>query len=294
MSRKLSIAEWNGETVALYMVECDGKRDGCDISLQAGMEVQFMSEVLGPDELVTRLPDVRRWFLEVLDSTLISPQVRRIRLGSPELQSLQYQVGQDMMLWVPMQEGRMVFRRYTIRSFDRSTGSVTLDFLRHGGDGPGIRWAEAARPRDRVEVVGPRGKITIVAAGWHLFAGDESFIPAAFAMIEALPAGTPALAFLEVAGPEEEQPLSVSADVRLTWVYRGETPAGNPTALVAAVQKAELPAIPGHAYVGAELRVASALRRALEERGMEGDLISSKAYWGRGRANAGHGEPNRD
>ncbi len=253
-----------------------------------------MSEVLGPDELAARLPDVRRWSLEVIDSTLISPQVRQIRLSSPELQGLQHQVGQDMMLWVPLQEGRMVFRRYTIRSFDRNAGFISLDFFRHGGEGPGIRWAENARRGDWVEAVGPRGKITLVNAAWHVFAGDESFVPAAFAMLEALPAGALAWAFLEVAGPEEEQPFSVSANLRLTWVHRGEIPTGNPAALIAAIETAGLPTTSGHAYIGAELRVAGALRRALEGRGMESELISSKAYWGRGRANAGHGEPNRD
>ena len=39
-----------------------------------------------------------------------------------------------------------------------------------------------------VDVVGARGKISLVAAPWHLFAGDETYIPATFAMLEALPA----------------------------------------------------------------------------------------------------------
>ena len=37
-----------------------------------------------------------------------------------------------------------------------------------------------------------------------------------------------------------------------------------------------------------------ALRQVIEERGLEPDQISPKAYWGRGKANAIHGEPARD
>jgi hypothetical protein len=36
------------------------------------------------------------------------------------------------------------------------------------------------------------------------------------------------------------------------------------------------------------------LREILASRGFPPDQMSPKAYWGRGRANAGHGEPARD
>jgi len=40
--------------------------------------------------------------------------------------------------------------------------------------------------------------------------------------------------------------------------------------------------------------VVSRLRDILAERGLGQDQMSPKAYWGRGRANASHGEPARD
>ena len=119
-------------------------------------------------------------------------------------------------------------------------------------------------------------------------------MPATFAMLEALPAGTATWAFLEVSGPEEEHPLAVSADVRLTWIHHGVASPGDPARLVAAVELAQLPASTGHAYIGAELQVARALRRALEARGLDSNHISSKVYWGRGRANASIGEPKEN
>jgi NADPH-dependent ferric siderophore reductase len=111
------------------------------------------------------------------------------------------------------------------------------------------------------------------------------------AMVEALPAGTPAWVYLEVQGAKEEQQVNVSADMRLKWIYRGKAAPGDPSRLVAALESAELPRTAGHAYIGAEVQVAKALRRTLETRGFDSTQISSKAYWGRGRANAGIGEP---
>ena len=86
----------------------------------------------------------------------------------------------------------------------------------------------------------------------------------------------------------------VSANVRLTWIHRGDAAPGDPAGLVAAVESAELPTSAGHAYIGAELQVARALRRILEARDFDSNQISSKAYWGRGRANASIGEPKEN
>lgn len=253
-----------------------------------------MSDVSRPDEFVTRMKGVGRWTLEVVETRMITPHMHRIRLRGPEFRAFDYLPGQDVMLWLPADEGRMLYRRYTIRHFERETGTLDLDIFVHGQGGPGENWAKTVQPGDRVEVVGPRGKISLVDAPWHLFAGDETYIPATFAMLEALPAGTFAVAFLEVAGPEEEQPLSVSADVRLTWVHRGNASPGDPAGLTAVLESAQLPTSSGHAYIGAELQVARALRRPLEARGFDSNQISSKAYWGRGRANASIGEPKEN
>ena len=256
------------------------------------LEERAVSDVSRPDELVTMIQGVGRWTLEVVESRMITPQMRRIRLQGQVFGGFDHRPGQDVMLWVPTDGGRMLYRRYSIRQLDREAGVLDLDIFEHGTGGPGENWAQTVRPGDVVEVVGPRGKISPVAAPWHLFAGDETYLPATFAMLEALPEGTPAWAFLEVASSHEEQPLVVNADVHLTWIHRGDAAPGDPAGLVATVESAELPtSSPGHAYIGAELQVARALRRALEAREFASQQISSKAYWGRGRANAGIGEP---
>ena len=72
------------------------------------------------------------------------------------------------------------------------------------------------------------------------------------------------------------------------------TPAGDPAALAAEAAEVDLPPGRGHAYLLGEAKVVSRLREILNQRGLGEDQISPKAYWGRGRANAGHGEPARD
>jgi NADPH-dependent ferric siderophore reductase len=234
-----------------------------------------------------------RMRLEVVSSDRLSPAMQRLVLTAPELAGLAYQPGQDLMLMVGVAGDRPIRRRYTIAGLDHARRLVTLDVVRHG-DGPGERWVAAARPGDQVEGIGPRGKIFLnPAADWHLFAGDESALPACFAMAGALPAGARALLILEIPGAADEQELVTAADAELTWLHRDGQPAGEPARLVAAAAE-PLPPGRGHAYLAGEARVVLALREALAARGMAPGQISPKAYWGRGRANADHGEPPRD
>ena len=235
-----------------------------------------------------------RMRLEVVSSERLSPAMQRLVLTAPELAGLAYQPGQDLMLMVGVAGDRPVRRRYTIAGLDRARQQVTLDVVRHS-DGAGERWIAAARPGDQVEGIGPRGKIFLnPAADWHLFAGDESALPAFLAMAGALPAGIRALLIVEIPGAADERELATAADAEVSWLHRDGRPAGEPARLVAAVTAAGLPPGRGHAYLAGEARVGLALREALAARGMAAEQISPKAYWGRGRANAEHGEPARD
>ena len=185
-------------------------------------------------------------------------------------------------------------RRYTIRELDAGARRLTLDIVLHG-DGPGERWVLSARPGDRIEGIGPRGKITTsAAADWHLFLGDESALPATFVMTEALPAGSLATLVLEIPEEDDEQELASAATTHISWLHRLGAPAGDPDALAAEAAEIELPPGRGHAYLFGEAKVVSRLRDILAERGLGQDQMSPKAYWGRGRANASHGEPGRD
>jgi NADPH-dependent ferric siderophore reductase len=198
------------------------------------------------------------------------------------------------MLLVGADGNRPVRRRYTIRALDPGTGRLAIDVVLHG-DGPGERWVRAARPGTVIEGIAPRGKVSVVpAASWHLFVGDEAALPAVAVMAGALPAAAQGIVILEVPERADEQPVDTAAGLSTTWLHRDGRPAGEPGELVRAVRAAQLPPGPGHAYLAGEARVVLALREALAARGLAPEQLSPKAYWGRGRANLGHGEPARD
>lgn len=235
------------------------------------------------------MPEPRTLPLVVASVEDVTPHMRRIRLTGPSLEAFEYFPGQDLALPVVRDDASIVRRRYTIRRFDPGRRLIDLEFVMHG-DGPGIRWAEAARPGLAIEAIGPRGKIGLVPdARWHLFAGDATALPGALAMMEALPAGLRASAYLMVGDPKERQPFSGDINKTVTWGYESAAQASD--GLVTTVSAAGLLPDGGHAYLAGEVALVSALKAALLARGWTAEQLSAKAYWNRGRANAGHGEP---
>jgi NADPH-dependent ferric siderophore reductase len=238
-------------------------------------------------------PEPTSWQLEVTAVTAVTPRMRRIQLTSPALETFSFLPGQDLALGFRREDGSTVRRRYTIRRFARSQRWLEIDVVMHG-DGPGMRWAQAAAPGAGIDAIGPRGKITLAAdAEWHLFAGDATAVPGALAMMEALPAGAVARAYLQVDDANERQPAKLAGDHRVSW--RFEPDAATPAAdgLPIALSNAAFPPGRGHAYLAGEVSLVMALKSALVRRGWSTDQISAKAYWNRGRPNADRGEPEQ-
>ena len=237
--------------------------------------------------------------LTVVQSSRVSPNLQRLVLTAPELSGFECLPGQDIMLLVDTDGGRPVRRRYSIRALDQDQRQLTLDIVRHVGGGPGEQWVQAAEPGMTVEGIGPRGKISPDPdADWHLFIGDESALAAIFSMTESLPAEVSATVILEVPEPADEQELDPRAKVELTWLPRldarpaGE--AGEADGLAEAARSVEIRGDRPHVYLIGEAKVVLALREILEQRGIDPARMSPKAYWGRGKGNASHGEPPRD
>src|ERR1019366_627844 len=159
-------------------------------------------------QLAGPLAGTRRLDFEVVDASELTPHMRRLRLTAPQLGGFGYPPSP-------------VRRRYTIRALDMASRLLTIDVVLHG-DGPGERWVRAAGPGDRVEGIGPRGKITASpGADWHLIIGDESALPAIFAMTESLPGDSDATLVIEVPDLADEQDLWAAARTRLSWLHRG-------------------------------------------------------------------------
>ncbi|MGY1748967.1 siderophore-interacting protein [Modestobacter sp. SYSU DS0511] len=177
-----------------------------------------------------------------------------------------------------------VTRTYTVRAWDPASGELTVDFVHHGDEGLAGPWAASARPGDRIQLLGPGGAYAPRPdADWHLLVGDESALPAIAASLPRVTAGAPALVFLEVAGPEEEQDdVPTPAGVELVWVHRGSAEPGR--ALVDAVRAVQLPAGRGHVFVHGEAGLVRELRRHLRaERGLDPEFTSISGYWRVGR-----------
>ncbi len=249
-------------------------------------------------ELVGRaggpLADASLWHLAVVETGPLSPTMQRMVLTAPGLEDLQYVAGQDLMLRIPRSDGKMTNRRYTIRSFDATLRTVTLDVSLHGA-GPGTDWIRAAGVGDAIDAIGPRGKVTPrMEADWHLFIGDETGMPGALAMIEALPPAATVKAMLEIDTPADEQEPAARAEqrVELRWAHRlGQSVPGDASLLQDALADIGLPAGSGHVYIAAEAGVVRRIHKNMTERGLRQDQISAKAYWRRGLPNADHGEP---
>ncbi|MFC6012444.1 siderophore-interacting protein [Nocardia lasii] len=201
-------------------------------------------------------------------------------------------------------ESQPVLRTYTVRSFDPETRAISIDLVVHGDEGIAGPWARAVEPGERFRLFGPGGAFAPdPAAEWFLLAGDESALPAIAATLEALPAGVPALVFVEVGGPEDEIALDSAADARVHWVHRGMSSdripdelAGAHSPLVAAVRAAEW--LPGQvqAFVHGE---ADAVMRQLrpylrKERAIAPKWLSISGYWRRGRTEEGFREWKRE
>lgn len=185
-------------------------------------------------------------------------------------------------------------RTITVRQVDAAAREIALDIVMHGEHGLVGPWATAAQPGQPIYLMGPGGAYAPdPAADWHLLAGDESALPAIAAALEKLPANATGKAFIEVAGPDDEIPLTALESVEVNWVYRGgradlvpEDRAGDHAPLIEAVTTT--PWLPGQVQVfihGEAQTVMHNLRPYIrKERGVDSKWASSiSGYWRRGR-----------
>lgn len=223
----------------------------------------------------------------------LSPTMVRVELEGGALGELPCEPGQDLMLTAEAGPPA-VRRRWTVRRLDRGAGVVTLDVVLHPG-GSASRLHEAS-PGDVVEAIGPRGKVHLVeGAREHVFIGDQSFLPAAYALAEAVQ--PPARAVVVLTVPTEGDRLALDAPAcpdGPRWVDAAADDAATGRALLEASGIAD-PADGVVAYVGGEMTLAATIRSALvRDQGWAREAVLPKPYWRRGTPNARHGEPGRE
>ncbi|MFF5446676.1 siderophore-interacting protein [Streptomyces sp. NPDC012888] len=185
-------------------------------------------------------------------------------------------------------------RAYTVRAWDAAALELTIDFVLHGDEGLAGPWAARVQPGETVHFVGPGGAYAPApAAGWHLLAGDESALPAIAASLERVPRGARVVAFIEVEGPEDEQPVTTPDGVAPVWLHRRGRPVGE--ALLEAVTSLDFPSTDVHAFVHGEAGVVKELRRHLRrDRGIPRERLSISGYWRLGETDEGWRAIKRD
>ena len=236
--------------------------------------------------------EIKRRRLEVLRVVDITPRMRRITLGGPELAGF-ISLGSDdhIKLLFPQNAAEQAaldspdfnlrgdgpqpaMRDYTPRRYDLDIGELDIDFVLHG-DGPASTWAEQARVGQHLHIGGPRGSMIVPDIfDSYLLIGDETAIPAIARRLDELPAGRKVLAVIEIANAAEQQPLASAAEVEVIWVVRGQDD------LLDTVQKLTPPSGALYSFVATETKLSRQVRRVLlDTHQVNEEFLKAVGYW---------------
>ena len=224
---------------------------------------------------------LKDWQFKVVDTSQVTPHMRRVTLTADALDEFAPRPGQDVVLMLPDAEGTLGRRHYTVRRYDPGSRRVDIDVVMHSDSTPATRWALSSLPGDEVLAFGPRGRNVVQeGADWRLFVGDETAIPGFFGMIETLPSGAKAKAIIEIQSDEDRQAVATAADLDLQWLSRGGAHAAPASAqLIQAIASFEPPAGVGHVYLLGETSTVRAQRQTLVALGFPKDRIFAEGYW---------------
>jgi NADPH-dependent ferric siderophore reductase len=245
-------------------------------------------------------PPFRR--LTVRAVTDLSPRLRRVVLGGPELDGLRIDepAASVRVLFPPAGESELVMptwtgnqfelpdgrrapiRTFTPRLFEPDRSELTIDLVLHGR-GLAADWASAAGPGDAAAISGPaRGDPIDPATRSILLAGDETAVPAISQLLGAAPSDAAVQAHIEIAddGARVELPAHPGAEV--TWhVLAPGRPPGD--AFATAVEA--MTDLPHHIWIAGEAAAVQRLRKHLfESRGLTRATVTARGYWKHGRS----------
>ena len=178
--------------------------------------------------------------------------------------------------------GTFVGGTYTTRRRRLDAGELDLWIFLHGHDGGVSGWAAGATPGDTVALWGPRRSYEPPPTTTsHLFVCDETGLPAAFAIIETLPAVHPIILVAEVTDAEHRPPLPAHPGLTTQWVHRDQAHQDG-ARLLDVLRATELPEDGLYAFGAAESHEISAVRRYLRnERHLPATQVHMTGYWRR-------------
>ncbi len=185
--------------------------------------------------------------------------------------------------------GRKLGRAYTIRRYHAARGELEVDFVVHdetpaAQHGPAARWLEHAAPGDEVEFAGPkRGFVADPAAPWTLLVGDETALPAIFAILESLPEHAQVQTYIAIGDARARLPLEGSFATHprshgIHWVEADAAHAG--AMMVGALSAQPLPAGTPQVFLAGEASLLKQVRALLEGAwSVPHGAIDAKGYW---------------
>lgn len=231
------------------------------------------------------------YHLNVSSNDRLTPNMRRIVLHGSELANFpaNQEGGYVRLVFDPPNGGdKPTLRSYTIRAFDGTRQTMTLDFVDHGDNGPASAWANRAEPGEAITIRGPGDpKVAPHDSDWFLFAGDMSALPALAVNLEQLPADARGYAIIEVLSEQDKQPLEHPDGIELTWLVNPDT--ANPDVPVAERVRA-LPWLPGTPFpwFAGEFSTMRNLRRFFrDEKGIDKRAMYCSSYWKMGDSDEG-------
>ena len=170
-------------------------------------------------------------------------------------------------------------RTYTPLRYNPETLELEVEMLRHG-DSPASNWLRAAKPGHRIIAAGPRGGWDPPQDGdWYLVLADDTGIPAAVQVLQALP-DRPITALFEVADERERRPLPPTPADLPTWLYREPQRLAPGLPLERAVDRTPIPAGRGYVWMALEAAAMRRIRRSLiEDRGLPPQQMVTRGYW---------------
>ncbi|MBA6117670.1 siderophore-interacting protein [Pseudomonas sp. NC26] len=233
--------------------------------------------------------EIRQRRLQVLRVADLTPRMRRITLGGPELEGFT-SLGSDdhiKLLFAETAEqqqaidarnlgrdggARPTMREYTPRRIDLVTNELDIDFVLHG-DGPASTWAAQAAPGQTLNIAGPRASLVVPDIfDSYLLIGDETALPAIGRRLEELPAGRQVLAVVQIEDEQERQPLQSKAQVDVIWVKREED-------LLTLLKGLPLPGGKLYSWVALEKSLTRQAKALLLEKGVSEEALKAAAYW---------------
>jgi NADPH-dependent ferric siderophore reductase len=244
-----------------------------------------------PDSVVRRRPPPRAVTVARIEP--LSPRMRRIVFDGDALEGfgparpgahIKLIFGELPPGGLGPGQPRPDMRTYTPRHFDAERRELSVDFLLHGV-GLASEWAARAQVGDRLHIGGPGGGTDIDAAlRAAVLLVDETAMPAAGMILDALPTDCHVTLVCEVEDSDEQRPLGTRAADVTHWLHRAESNAAPGSLLLQAARDLPLPD-GAQWWVACESGAMRAIKSQLVDgRGLDRSRLISRGYWQLGKA----------